>query len=353
MKRRYPKYCRSFLDRHGTVRTYFRRGNKNIPLPGLPWSPTFMAAYEQALNSQVDLTIKGPNRTKPGSVDAALIGYYQSDDFKEEGGLAKATQQNRRAILENFRNECGTFPLKSPYLGQGLQTIINRKTPAAQRNFKKAMRGFIKYCLSHNLMKVDPLAGLGKLKTMKTKGHHTVTEDEIKQYRDRHPPGTKARLGFELLYQTGHARAEVVRMGPQHVKNGVLRMKRQKTGVEFVIPLLPELLAELDRHPKSNLAYLISERGTPYTAQTFGDRFRVWCKEAGLVGCSPHGLRKAAAVRLAEKLGTAPELMAWFGWKTITEAQRYIEEANKIKLAENAANKMRTGTGNPMDPGCR
>ncbi|MBR0916451.1 hypothetical protein [Bradyrhizobium japonicum] len=42
--------------------------------------------------------------------------------------------------------------------------------------------------------------------------------------------------------------------------------------------------------------------------------------------------------------GTAPELMAWFGWKTITEAQRYIEEANRIRLAESAANKVRAGT---------
>jgi hypothetical protein len=32
--------------------------------------------------------------------------------------------------------------------------------------------------------------------------------------------------------------------------------------------------------------------------------------------------------------------MAWFGWKTIGEAQRYIEAANRIKLAESAGAKM-------------
>ncbi|WP_256570627.1 MULTISPECIES: hypothetical protein [unclassified Bradyrhizobium] len=42
MKRRYPKYCRSFIDRHGHPRHYYHRGGKNIPLPGLPWSPEFM-----------------------------------------------------------------------------------------------------------------------------------------------------------------------------------------------------------------------------------------------------------------------------------------------------------------------
>jgi hypothetical protein len=39
--------------------------------------------------------------------------------------------------------------------------------------------------------------------------------------------------------------------------------------------------------------------------------------------------------------------MAWHGWKTIGEAQRYVEEANRIRLAESAGAKMRTKTDNP------
>ena len=45
MKKRYPKYCRSFVDRGGHTRYDFNRHGKNIPLPGLPWSPSFMAAF--------------------------------------------------------------------------------------------------------------------------------------------------------------------------------------------------------------------------------------------------------------------------------------------------------------------
>jgi hypothetical protein len=45
-----PKYVHGFIDRHGRPRFYFRRaGFKKVPLPGLPWSPDFMAAYEQAV----------------------------------------------------------------------------------------------------------------------------------------------------------------------------------------------------------------------------------------------------------------------------------------------------------------
>jgi hypothetical protein len=47
--KRPPKYVHGFIDRHGRPRFYFRRaGFKKMPLPGLPWSPEFMAAYQDA-----------------------------------------------------------------------------------------------------------------------------------------------------------------------------------------------------------------------------------------------------------------------------------------------------------------
>jgi hypothetical protein len=141
------------------------------------------------------------------------------------------------------------------------------------------------------------------------------------------------------LILTGHARADAVRMGRQHVKSGKLSMRRQKTGVPFDIPLLPELVTELALHPKTEqLAFLVTEQGQPFTAAGFGNWFADRCREAGVPGRA-HGLRKASAVRHALKGATAFELMAWFGWKTIGEAQRYVEEANRIKLAENAGAK--------------
>jgi integrase len=230
-----------------------------------------------------------------------------------------------------------------------LQNIMNHKTPSSQRNFRRAMRGFIDFCMAQNLIKADPLAGT-KLSRMKSKGFHTWTEDEIAKYREHHKSGTQARLALELLLQTGHARADVVRMGPQHVRNGTLSMRRQKTGVKFDIPLLPDLVEELARHVPNALAYLVTERGKPFGAASFGNRFRTLCRAAGLTACSPHGLRKASAVRHALNGASAFELMAWHGWKTIGEAQRYVEEANRIRLSQSAAIKMRTGSVNP-NPG--
>jgi hypothetical protein len=125
---------------------------------------------------------------------------------------------------------------------KALQTILNKKTGTAARNWKKALRGFLDHCLSLEMIAIDPLAGVVLPKMKRTGGFHTWTEDEIRQYEARHAPGTKARLALVLLLQTGHARSDVVRMGPQHVKSGKLSMRRKKTQVPFDIPLLPDLL---------------------------------------------------------------------------------------------------------------
>ena len=46
MFRKPPPFCQGFVDRHGRSRWYFRkRGFNRTPLPGLPWSPEFMAAH--------------------------------------------------------------------------------------------------------------------------------------------------------------------------------------------------------------------------------------------------------------------------------------------------------------------
>jgi integrase len=344
-----PKYTHGYVNRHGKPCFYLRRpGHKKVRLPGLPWSPEFMEARELALQGNGGKIDIGASRTIAGTVNAALVNYYQSPTFGN--GIAASTKQTRRAILEAFRADHGDKRIALMH-GAALQNIINSKTPAAQRNFKKAMRSFIDYCLSHNLLKIDPLAGI-KLTKMKTIGHHTWTIDEIAQYREHHPPGSKARLALALLLQTGHARADVVRMGRQHVKRGTLSMRRQKTKVQFDIPLLPDLLAEIELHPKTGFAFLVTENGKPFTAAGFGNKFRQWCDQANLHHCSAHGLRKAAAVLHAMNGATAPELMAWFGWKTIGEAQRYIEQANRIKLAESAGAKIISGTaiGSPSTP---
>jgi integrase len=117
-------------------------------------------------------------------------------------------------------------------------------------------------------------------------------------------------------------------MGAQHVRGGVLHVKQDKTGVELAIPVHPDLVAVIAATPSRHLTFLTTTIGGPFAARTFAGWFRRECDKAGLPHCSAHGLRKAAARRLAE-------------------AVRYTKAADQRRLAEAAMAKTRTSVCKP------
>ncbi|WP_108259719.1 tyrosine-type recombinase/integrase [Mangrovicoccus ximenensis] len=95
----------------------------------------------------------------------------------------------------------------------------------------------------------------------------------------------------------------------------------------------------------------ISGFGKPFTSNGFGNRMRKWADAAGLKNCSTHGLRKAAAARLAEKGCTEKEIMAITGHRTSKEATRYTRAASQKTLADSAMAKLsRTAQGEESGP---
>jgi hypothetical protein len=56
--------------------------------------------------------------------------------------------------------------------------------------------------------------------------------------------------------------------------------------------------------------------------------------------CSAHGLRKLAATRMAMAGCSERELMAMFGWRSMSEVSRYVRAANQALLAEQAMSKL-------------
>ena len=90
---------------------------------------------------------------------------------------------------------------------------------------------------------------------------------------------------------------------------------------------------------------ITTEYGQAFSAAGFGNWFRQRCNEAGLAnGHASHGLRKAAATRLAHAGCTDHEIMAWGGWETLKEVQRYTKAANRKRLAQSGLQKIETRT---------
>jgi integrase len=300
-------------------------------LPGIPWGEEFMRAYAAALEGiKPDRGVIGSSHTVPGSFDALCIAYYQSAAFC---GLRPSTQGARRIVIEAFRRAHGTKPLRGLTRAH-IQSIIGAKasTPGAATNLLKALKVMLAFAVDIGLIDSNPAIGVRKYKS-RGGGIHTWTEAEVERFRERHPAGTKPRLALELLLGTAQRRADVVRLGWQAVQGSDLVLRQEKTDQPLVIPMHPDLVAELKRLPRTNLTFLVTTRGAPYSPPRFTSWFRGRCNEAGLPQCSAHGLRKLAATRLADAGCSPSEIAAITGHKTLTEVARYTSAADQARLA--------------------
>lgn len=337
-KARYPK-CYAFPSRSGTVRWYVRRGNgPKIRVHGDYGSPEFEANYFAVMAGVLNERPKG-KAGKQGTLRWLVDMWKQSSDWAQ---TSPATQKQRENILLHVLKTAGDADYAA-YTEADIRAGRERRkdTPAAANNFLKTMKALYRWAKESDLIAVDPAKDVRKLR-VKTAGFPPWTLDEVKRYRNRWPLGTRERLALEILLNTGLRRGDAVRLGRQHVKDGVASIKAEKTDVWLYIPIAPALQAAIDAGPTGDLAFIATKTGKPMVKEGFGNWFREACDEAK-VAKSAHGLRKLAATILGDEAGSELELQALFGWVTNEQSGVYTREANKRRLALQAAMKLQAG----------
>nr|CAD6427708.1 integrase [Rhizobium sp. Q54] len=268
---------------------------------------------------------------------ALVISYYASPEFK---GTASSTQQTYRGICERIRREHGERMVKD-LKRQHVKAIIGKMsaTPAAANNYLRMLRILMRYAIDVEWIQRDPtlkLKGYGN----KSTGFHTWTEAEIAAFEARHPIGTKPRLAMALMLYTGQRRGDAVNLGWKDVSKNRIAVRQEKTGTPLAIKMHVSLVEALDMAPNDQATFLMTAFGKPFTPAGFGNWFRDRCNEAGLPHCSSHGLRKAAARRLAEAGNSANMIAAVTGHLSLKEVERYTRAADQEKMADAAVDTM-------------
>ncbi len=334
------KYIQEYVDRHGKVRRYFRRaGYPKATLDGLPYSKEFMEAYQAALDGQELKAIPpGKSKERQDSISALIAAYYQSHGYK---GLSASTKSTYRGILERFRFQHGDKPVKLLERNHIKRILASKSdTPAAANNLLRMLKMLMVFAMDEGYRKDDPTTGIKPVKG-KRQGFNTWSEADIQKFESAHPVGSKARLAFDLLLYTGQRRSDVVRMGRQHVREGVMLITQQKTGSRVEIPIHQHLRETVETSETGDLTFLVTKFGKPFTPAGFTNWFRDMVNEAGLKDLSPHGLRKAVCRRLAEAGCTPHEIMSISGHKNLKEVTLYTEAANRKSLAIDAMKRVK------------
>jgi hypothetical protein len=181
-----------------------------------------------------------------------------------------------------------------------------RQTPEAANSRVKALRQLFKFGVDHQYCNRNPAREVSYIKTG-SEGFHSWDLQEVRQFEQVHPLGTKARLALGILLYTGARRSDVVNFGRQHFRDGehmspALREQhsgrwlqytqhknRNKKPVTLTLPILPELEEILGASPVGDLTRLVTEFGKCFTPAGFGNWFRDQCNRRHVTPKAPIG----------------------------------------------------------------
>ena len=206
------------------------------------------------------------------------------------------------------------------------------------------------------MVKTDPTVGVSDPTLPTSEGFAVWSEDDVAGYEARWPIGTRQRVWLDVLLYTGLRRGDAVKLGRQHLRDGVATLKTEKTDTEVTLPILPILAETLAAGPCGDLAFIANANGQPFTKESFGNAFADACRAAGITK-SVHGIRKLAATRAANSGATEAQLKAIFGWTNSKMPTLYTKSANNRRLAKQAMhlldhqNEDRTSMPSPMGEG--
>jgi integrase len=155
-----------------------------------------------------------------------------------------------------------------------------------------------------------------------------------------------ARRAVVLAVHTGQRRGDLVNLRWSNIAGGTLRLVQEKGRHPLALPIHADLARELAAWRKASAGdhILSHDDGTQWDRDHLTMLILRERRAAGLPeALNLHGLRKLAAVRLAQAGCTAHEIAAVTGHKTLTEVSRYTAAADQERLAASATKRLSTG----------
>jgi integrase len=312
-----------------------------ITIPVGPESPYFREYYHAARQGRK--LSEHPRRVIPGSI-AWLVEAYIDAMPRLPKQLDPGTIKQRSVFLQWLRAEAGEYAASMPK--SALIQLMDKKaaTPGAAVNFLKSVRAMYAWAIDRDLVKTNPTTGIKR--TPDGGGAIPWTLADLAQYREYHAAGTVPHRALTLFMFTACRIGDAFRLGPGNEieRDGGLWLDWQpakKGSSRVTIPMMPPLVTAT--RGLKGPAYLVNEWGVPFASSAaFGNAFRDWVVDAGMVDAegkaarSSHGIRKAAGELLALHGATQYHIMAVHGHSNASTSEIYTRGAERAKLAGQA-----------------
>lgn len=265
----------------------------------------------------------------------ALLALWQCS--LEWGKLAPRTKNNytrySAPLYDDFK-DAHISAIKRRHL-MGIRDIVaEERGHGAAVCFCRAMYSFFKWAVDREYLEMTPATRLeGPLV------HGTLATWTMEQAlrAERELPQHYARAVF-LARHTAQRRGDLCAMRWSQYDGKTIRLVQGKTRVELQIPVTPELRVALDQWKREavGLTILTNAKGAPLPPDVLSSKLPVELVKLGMPRLCIHGLRKLAAVTLANAGCSTHEIAAITGHKTLAMVQHYTQAADQKILSEAA-----------------
>lgn len=272
-----------------------------------------------------------------------LAAYQRSPEWL---ALAPRTVKNRVAALRHIVavSHLSVSGLRRKDILELRDAIAVGIGPAAANAFASAMAAMLSWARDRGWIEHSPADRIRALP-----GGHFPTWTEGDLAAALEAADAPLRRALMLAVYTGQRRGDLIAARWSDVAGGVWRLRQEKGGrhaPRLAIPLHPDLAAEMATWPRSAVTVLATERGIPWDRDALTMAVMRLMDKIGRKGRNLHGLRKLAAVRLAEAGASAHEIAAVTGHASLAQVALYTRAADQERLARAAVVRL-TGAAKP------
>jgi integrase len=272
-----------------------------------------------------------PERHDAGSMAALIAAYRGSPEWAAKAKQTKATYNIYLRPWEDERlARAAVTSIKRRDILTIRDAIASARGNGAATGFGRITAALFAFALDRGWIEYSPAARIKRLP-----GGHLLDwgERSIAHALDKLPE--PYRRAVVLAVHTGQRRGDLVAMTWGQYDGATIRLRQGKTGALMALPVHPNLQAELDswKQDRASVAILTAPRGQPWTAPHLTREMKRELEKIGLPGLNVHGLRKAAARRLAEAGCSAHEIAAVTGHRTLAMVELYTRAADQEKMA--------------------
>jgi integrase len=328
-------FLQAYRDRHGRVRTYYRRNGIRQAIEGVVGTAAWLENYQRIHKSFERAPKGGP---PPGTLAEAVLAYLESPRFKK---LRPRTQSNYRRELDKVVEHMGKAKLANITRGVivQLRDKVALTSPRRGLELLKVLRLVFAAAMDADLVDRDPTRGVSGPVGYKAEPWRPWSTAEIEVFLAGAAPVW--RRAMMVLLFTGLRRGDAVELKRSDIRNDRIYYRTSKTGAKVVIPIHPALASELERPlPVEGLTLSVGTRGRPIRGDVLSHSIAKEARRLGIENPPPtHGLRKNAVAALVEAGLTVEEIHAITG-QSAAMIRHYAQDFERDRLVDRAVVKL-------------